>query len=33
MESTDLLILASGVLVTAAIEWWFFVAGRRETRR
>lgn len=29
METTDWLIVAGGVLVTAAIEWWFFLAGRR----
>ncbi len=29
METTDWLFVAGGVLATAAIEWWFFLAGRR----
>jgi hypothetical protein len=29
MDTTDWLFVAGGVLATAAIEWWFFLAGRR----
>ena len=29
MSPHDILVIAGGVLAIAAVNWWFFLAGRR----
>jgi hypothetical protein len=32
MSSHDILVIAGGALAIAAVNWWFFIAGRRPER-